>query len=46
MAQWADYLRETTVQLGGAVVDADGELGQVVDMVCSHGLALLDRAPN
>lgn len=44
MVTWARYLHETTRQLGGVVVDAETDLDQVVDAVCSHALTLVERA--
>lgn len=35
MTSWASYLRETTQQLGGHVVDARGELDEVCERVCA-----------
>lgn len=41
MMSWAAYLRETTQQLGGVVVDARGDLDSICDRVCSIARELL-----
>ncbi len=41
MTSWAAYLKESTQQLGGHVVDARGELEGVCDRVCTIARELL-----
>jgi thymidylate kinase len=41
MISWASYLRETTQQLGGHVVDARGELDAVCERLCTIARELL-----
>jgi hypothetical protein len=41
MTTWANYLRETTLQYGGVLVDASSELDAVVDALCVHALELI-----
>jgi broad-specificity NMP kinase len=42
MSSWASYLHESTQQLGGAVVDANPTIEQVVDSICVHALPLVE----
>jgi len=45
MCNWAQYLHESTQQLGGHVVDASGDVTSVVDSLCAHALPLLGDVP-
>jgi hypothetical protein len=42
MTTWASYLRESTQQLGGAIVDAAPAIEQVLDAICAHALPLVE----
>jgi hypothetical protein len=42
MREWASYLRESTQQLGGIVIDACGSIDSVVDAICAHAVTLVD----
>jgi hypothetical protein len=44
MCSWASYLRESTTQLGGHVLDANGQVDAIVEGVCAHALTLLSDA--
>ena len=41
MTTWAAYLKETTVQLGGIVVDSGCALDELVDKLCALALELV-----
>jgi GTPase SAR1 family protein len=45
MCSWASYLRESTTQLGGHVLDANAQVDAVVEAVCAYALTLLSDAP-
>ena len=45
MCKWADYLRETSQQLGGHVVDANGEMAATIDALCARAVDLLVDQP-
>lgn len=42
MSEWARYLRESTQQLGGVVIDAYPPLDEVVDTIAAHAVTLVD----
>jgi hypothetical protein len=46
MCNWARYLHESAQQLGGRVIDASGELANVVDAVSVHASELLVDQPD
>jgi len=42
MRNWARYLREYTVQLGGVVIDGSAPVDELVEAVCGHALSLIE----